>query len=117
RWSKKSHEAAFEFSTDHIRDDIKTCQKKDKTVLLSIGGEAYKEGGFSSEDNALAGADMIWKTFGPAKDDDDQPSDTVPHTSVEPTSGNQQTYNQAANDYGSQGTSGYGSQDTSGYGS
>ena len=35
----------------------------------------------------------------------------------EPTGGNQQTYNQPANGYGSQGTSGYGSQDTSGYGS
>lgn len=36
-----------------------------KTILLSIGGATYSEGGFSSEDAAVAGANMIWETFGP----------------------------------------------------
>ncbi|PYH96146.1 class III chitinase [Aspergillus ellipticus CBS 707.79] len=47
--------------------DIATCQKKGKTVLLSIGGATYSEGGFQSESAAQSGADMIWETFGPPK--------------------------------------------------
>lgn len=37
-----------------------------KTILLSIGGATYTEGGFSSNDAAEAGAKLIWDTFGPA---------------------------------------------------
>ncbi|KAL2220272.1 putative class III chitinase [Thermoascus aurantiacus ATCC 26904] len=48
-----------------IGEDIKTCQSLGKTILLSIGGATYSEGGFSSEDAAVAGANMIWETFGP----------------------------------------------------
>lgn len=47
------------------RDDIATCQKKGKTILLSIGGATYSEGGFKSEDDAKAGAKLMWETFGP----------------------------------------------------
>ncbi|GMF90860.1 unnamed protein product [Aspergillus oryzae] len=45
--------------------DINTCQKKGKTILLSIGGATYSEGGFQSESAAKAGAGLLWKTFGP----------------------------------------------------
>jgi chitinase len=48
-----------------IGDDIKTCQAAGKTILLSIGGSTYSEGGFSSTAAAVAGADLIWNTFGP----------------------------------------------------
>ncbi|KAJ5223741.1 Class III chitinase [Penicillium chermesinum] len=51
-----------------IGEDIKTCQQKGKTILLSIGGATYSEGGFKSEDDAKAGAQLIWDTFGPAQD-------------------------------------------------
>ncbi|GAB1205843.1 hypothetical protein APSETT445_004522 [Aspergillus pseudonomiae] len=48
-----------------ISEDIKECQSLGRTILLSIGGATYNEGGFSSEAAAVAGAKMIWETFGP----------------------------------------------------
>ncbi|KAF2170500.1 glycoside hydrolase family 18 protein [Zasmidium cellare ATCC 36951] len=49
-----------------IGDDIKTCQQKyGKTILLSIGGATYTEGGFASKDAAIAAANLVWNTFGP----------------------------------------------------
>ncbi|KAM5495377.1 Chitinase 2 [Microsporum canis] len=50
-----------------IRADIKRCQAKGKTILLSIGGATYSEGGFRSAEDAVAGANMLWDIFGPAK--------------------------------------------------
>ncbi|EFR02823.1 chitinase 1 [Nannizzia gypsea CBS 118893] len=50
-----------------IGEDIKTCQKKGKTILLSIGGATYSEGGFRSAEDAVAGANLLWDTFGPVK--------------------------------------------------
>lgn len=47
------------------RKDIQTCQQKGKTILLSIGGATYSEGGFTSEADAQDGAKLIWETFGP----------------------------------------------------
>ena len=47
--------------------DITTCQQKGKTILLSIGGATYSEGGFKSEADAQAGAKLIWETFGPVQ--------------------------------------------------
>lgn len=47
------------------RKDIQTCQQKGKTILLSIGGATYSEGGFKSEADAKDGAKLIWETFGP----------------------------------------------------
>lgn len=35
--------------------------------MLSLGGDAYTEGGFTSADLANAGADKIWATFGPVQ--------------------------------------------------
>jgi chitinase len=54
-----------------------TCQKKGKTIILSTGGATYSEGGFQSEAAAKAGADLIWKTFGPATTPG--PSSSTPH--------------------------------------
>lgn len=47
-------------------EDIKTCQKEGKTILFSIGGATYTEGGFPSESAAVEGANLLWQTFGPA---------------------------------------------------
>ncbi|KAL3462546.1 putative class III chitinase [Aspergillus heterothallicus] len=52
-------------SCPEIGEDITTCQSKNKTILLSIGGATYSEGGFTSTAAAEAGADLIWSTFGP----------------------------------------------------
>ncbi|KAJ5146446.1 uncharacterized protein N7515_001010 [Penicillium bovifimosum] len=51
-----------------IGKDIQTCQKKHKTILLSIGGATYSEGGFKSEADAKDGAKLMWETFGPKKE-------------------------------------------------
>ncbi|KAH8596795.1 glycoside hydrolase superfamily [Bisporella sp. PMI_857] len=49
-----------------VEADIVTCQKTyGKTILLSIGGATYTEGGFDSAAAATAGAQNIWKIFGP----------------------------------------------------
>lgn len=48
--------------------DIATCQQKGKTILLSIGGATYSEGGFQSDSEAKDGAALIWETFGPKQD-------------------------------------------------
>ncbi|RDW93120.1 glycoside hydrolase family 18 protein [Aspergillus mulundensis] len=52
-----------------IGEDIAKCQAADKTILLSIGGATYTEGGFASETAANAGADLLWATFGPDNGD------------------------------------------------
>ncbi|OCK83685.1 glycoside hydrolase family 18 protein [Lepidopterella palustris CBS 459.81] len=49
-----------------VAADIATCQNNyDKTILLSVGGATYTEGGFASSDAAVAAANTIWATFGP----------------------------------------------------
>lgn len=49
-----------------VGKDIATCQQQyNKTILLSIGGATYTEGGFQSEDAAIKGAQKVWETFGP----------------------------------------------------
>lgn len=49
-----------------IGTDITTCQETyGKTILLSIGGATYTEGGFSSTDEAVTQANKIWAMFGP----------------------------------------------------
>ncbi|KAI1400215.1 glycoside hydrolase family 18 protein [Hypoxylon fuscum] len=47
-----------------IEEDIKTCQDQGKTILLSIGGATYTEGGFSDSASAEAAAENVWDLFG-----------------------------------------------------
>jgi chitinase len=49
------------------RADIKTCQAQGKTIMLSLGGDAYTEGGFTSAALATAGAEKTWAQFGPVQ--------------------------------------------------
>ncbi|KAF2855776.1 glycoside hydrolase family 18 protein [Plenodomus tracheiphilus IPT5] len=48
-----------------IEEDIKVCQGKGKTILLSLGGD--RGAGFNYADEAAAkqGAEKLWKMFGP----------------------------------------------------
>lgn len=49
-----------------FREDIKICQTKySKTILISLGGATYTEGGFPSSSAAQAAASNIWGLFGP----------------------------------------------------
>ncbi|KAM3431580.1 hypothetical protein NHJ13734_007236 [Beauveria thailandica] len=49
-----------------IEEDIKMCQSKySKTVVLSLGGATYSQGGWSSPSAAEAAAQMVWDMFGP----------------------------------------------------
>ncbi|KAK3400299.1 glycoside hydrolase superfamily [Sordaria brevicollis] len=48
-----------------LEEDIKTCQSLGKSILLSIGGATYAEGGPSSVDEAITAADRVWAMFGP----------------------------------------------------
>ncbi|KAL2688241.1 glycoside hydrolase superfamily [Phyllosticta citricarpa] len=49
-----------------IAEDIATCQEQyGKTILLSIGGATYTEGGFQSESAAITAANKVWDIFGP----------------------------------------------------
>lgn len=63
-----------------IGEDIKTCQQKfNKTILISIGGATYTEGGFASEDAAVSAANLVWSTFGPTTN---SPSNTTNATTA-----------------------------------
>lgn len=49
-----------------LEADIQTCQTTyGKTIMLSIGGATYTEGGFSTTTAASAAADTVWAMFGP----------------------------------------------------
>lgn len=49
---------------------MEICQSKyDKTILLSIGGATYTEGGFSSSAAAVSAAQDVWAMFGPKQCD------------------------------------------------
>lgn len=54
-----------------FREDIKSCQDAGKTIILSIGGETYAEGGFSNEEDAKAAAQNVWDMFGPEQEGSD----------------------------------------------
>lgn len=49
------------------RADIKTCQANGKTILLSLGGDSYTQGGWSSTGAAQSAADQVWAMFGPVQ--------------------------------------------------
>lgn len=60
------------------RADIKTCQSTyGKTILLSIGGATYTEGGFSSSSAAVSAANNIWAMFGPVTSGVNRPFGTA----------------------------------------
>ncbi|KAJ5117646.1 class III chitinase [Penicillium atrosanguineum] len=49
-----------------ISNDIKTCQKTyGKTIILSLGGATYTQGGWSSIADAQNAAQTVWNMFGP----------------------------------------------------
>ncbi|KAK0387702.1 hypothetical protein NLU13_3947 [Sarocladium strictum] len=49
-----------------IEADIKTCQSQyGKTILISLGGATYTQGGWSSTSAAQAAARQVWDMFGP----------------------------------------------------
>ncbi|KAI1770799.1 glycoside hydrolase family 18 protein [Hypoxylon cercidicola] len=47
-----------------IEEDIKACQQEGKTIILSLGGATYTEGGFSDSASAESAADNVWSLFG-----------------------------------------------------
>ncbi|KFZ10554.1 hypothetical protein V502_08063 [Pseudogymnoascus sp. VKM F-4520 (FW-2644)] len=54
------------FYCSQLETDIAECQSQHgKTILLSVGGSTYTEGGFSSEDAAITAANKVWASFGP----------------------------------------------------
>ncbi|KAJ3554282.1 hypothetical protein NPX13_g10654 [Xylaria arbuscula] len=61
------------FSCPQIEEDIKYCQGQGKTILLSIGGATYYEGGFSDEASATSTAEAVWDLFGSNTDADNRP--------------------------------------------
>lgn len=51
-----------------FRNDIKTCQTKyGKTIVMSLGGATYNQGGWSSASAAQSAAQMVWSMFGPVQ--------------------------------------------------
>ncbi|KAL7821599.1 family 18 glycoside hydrolase [Trichoderma aethiopicum] len=63
----------FLLSCPEIEADIKTCQANGKTILLSLGGDSYTQGGWSSPADAEAAADEVWAMFGPVQSDSSAP--------------------------------------------
>ncbi|RDL29787.1 putative CTS1 Endochitinase [Venustampulla echinocandica] len=54
------------FYCSQLEADIKTCQQEHgKSIVLSIGGATYSEGGFSNASIATSAANNIWSIFGP----------------------------------------------------
>ncbi|KAK0636724.1 glycoside hydrolase family 18 protein [Bombardia bombarda] len=54
-------------SCPQMEADIKSCQSAGKTIILSIGGATYTEGGFTSSAEATTWANTIWAMFGPVQ--------------------------------------------------
>ncbi|KAK0661625.1 family 18 putative glycoside hydrolase [Cercophora samala] len=53
-------------SCPQMEEDIQTCQTAhNKSLLLSIGGATYSEGGFASAAEAVQFAGTVWEMFGP----------------------------------------------------
>ncbi|POR34717.1 Endochitinase 33 [Tolypocladium paradoxum] len=50
-----------------FRNDIKTCQSKSKTIVLSLGGATYSQGGWPSAAAAESAAEVVWSMFGPVQ--------------------------------------------------
>ncbi|TEY38803.1 hypothetical protein BOTCAL_0474g00070 [Botryotinia calthae] len=66
------------FYCSELEADITTCQKTyGKTILLSVGGATYTEGGFTSTQAAITAADKLWSWFGPDTSGDIRPFGTA----------------------------------------
>ncbi|KAI0976903.1 glycoside hydrolase superfamily [Xylaria arbuscula] len=61
------------FSCPEIEEDITYCQGQGKTILLSVGGATYSEGGFTDEATATAAANTVWGLFGSKTDTANRP--------------------------------------------
>lgn len=56
------------FSCPQVEADIQECQSTyGVTILLSLGGSTYTEGGFSSSAAAVTAAQNVWAMFGPVQ--------------------------------------------------
>ncbi|RWA11106.1 hypothetical protein EKO27_g4003 [Xylaria grammica] len=60
-------------SCPEIEEDIKYCQEQGKTILLSIGGATYTEGGFTDSASATQSAQTVWDLFGSNTDAENRP--------------------------------------------
>lgn len=60
-----------------LEEDIKTCQSEGKTILLSIGGATYTEGGFTDSASAESAAQSVWDLFGSDTTKDNRPFRTA----------------------------------------
>ncbi|KAM0147459.1 hypothetical protein ACHAPG_010577 [Botrytis cinerea] len=62
------------FYCSELEADITTCQKTyGKTIMLSVGGATYTEGGFTSTKAATTAANNLWSWFGPDTSGDIRP--------------------------------------------
>ena len=53
-------------SCPQIADDIRQCQVSyGKTIIISLGGATYSQGGWSSASDAESAAQLVWDMFGP----------------------------------------------------
>ncbi|KAJ5572717.1 class III chitinase [Penicillium hetheringtonii] len=53
------------FGTPVSGIEIKQCQDQGKTILLSLGGATYQEGGWDTPEEAQDMAQQLWKMYGP----------------------------------------------------
>ena len=73
-WSESKSNTSTSHDLTIRRADIAECQTTyKKTILLSIGGATYSEGGFTSSDAAVSAANNIWSIFGPQGSDSSVP--------------------------------------------
>ncbi|KAI0015416.1 chitinase [Xylariomycetidae sp. FL0641] len=56
-----------------LEEDIPACQALGKTIMLSLGGATYTEGGFGSSAEAEAAAQTVWDLFGSDTTQADRP--------------------------------------------
>lgn len=46
-------------------NEVRQCQSQGKTIILSLGGETYNEGGWPSAQAAEESAQALWQQYGP----------------------------------------------------
>ncbi|UKZ80456.1 Endochitinase 33 [Trichoderma virens FT-333] len=65
--NSQSTQQRLSFYCNEIEADIKTCQANGKTIILSLGGDSYTQGGWSSASAAQSAANQVWAMFGPVQ--------------------------------------------------